>query len=343
MRVEQSTGMLSGTWDARVTLRGRHGARRVRSHRHRSVEYFTELTAIIDPPLRLGLRADALSLLDRVRTLVGPADLHVGHDELDRLFWIRARDAEVARVVLGGVAEALVAAAEQHPGVWISDRYVTIRHAGYVRDLEVCRAALSAVGRIATRVLDTRACAWPDWEVPLAAAWQQIADAWGLTHDPVAGRLEGVVRGTRITLSLWDDGEGTTLALGLRAPLGCALTLTRQGSGFFAELFRGQDVTTGDAAFDAAYVIKGEPEARVREVLGPAARSSLAALLAPRQMLKIDDGGFALESLGRVKDPHALQDLLAVAFGAAEALAPPEACGPFRGGDAGESRRQCPR
>ncbi len=107
-------------------------------------------------------------------------------------------------------------------------------------------------------------------------------------------------------------------------PSGCELALKRQkgGDGFFDRLFRGQDVTLGDPEFDAAFVIKGEPEAFVRGALNPVARQQILQLAHSGCSITLKDGKLAAWTKQVVILREELDELMKSAYSAALALCP---------------------
>ncbi|MEO7329496.1 MAG: hypothetical protein ABI193_13010, partial [Minicystis sp.] len=279
-------GLLVGKWNNHVELRGLHTYRMVRSNtsdHHEEKHYYTELYALLDPPLLMGLRINEQGALGRAaRKLFGTEDIEVGYPAFDERFLVKGVDADhVRRLVNGPVGVELLRAAGVHPSLWISDIYATTEYSGYERDLGKVRVALEAVGRIGEALLAQRARELAPWEPPLRAAWQNVASGWRLTFDPQRARMSGEAHGLPITVGInFENGRFVTSArFTLPRPPACEISLAPQESdGFFSRLFRGQDIKVGDPAFDSAFIVKGEPEEVVRSVLTPIARQRLLAI-----------------------------------------------------------------
>lgn len=330
------TGLLTGTWDGHIPIRGLHTWElREDSGGKEYYRYYTELYAIFEPELLAGMKLYRQAMSSRAWTAVfGQKDLQLGHESFDKRYHVSAADPDLTRRILSGPPmELLLGAAERQPHLWVSDRYVTVEYDGYERDLDRCRSALQDAGRIAVLLVDARRRELAHWEPALRDSWSRIASAWECAFDPVAAKIHGVVRGTEITVETgYFTGLCTRVKVRLREPLGCELSLARQdGDGFFSRLFRGQDVELGDPAFDAAFVVKGEPEARVREVLSPLARQWLVALDQRAHAFSLKDDTLTVTARRPVVEAEALEAMLDMCFSAAQTLTAPATDGaPFR-------------
>jgi hypothetical protein len=174
-------------------------------------------------------------------------------------------------------------------------------------------------------VLDRRAKNPPPWELEIAATWPALAQGWGLQLDARRGAMTGTVRGrpTKVGLDYHNGAFTTRVEIAVPVPAGCELSLARQdGDHFFAKLFRGQDVIVGDAAFDAAFVVKGEPESFVRGALTPAARAHILGLTHTGCSITLKDGALIAWSKEQITDRERLDALMKSAYAATLALCP---------------------
>lgn len=331
--MELDGARIVGSWSqGRVRLVGRHTYRvqRVRKREggpsdERTV-YFTSLFAPCDPPLLLGLRITPRGAIERAAgdLFGGEPDIAIGHVALDRALEIRGREREHVASLLGDVAswqrlERLVG----QPAFTVSDRGVDVELPGWERDVARVREALEAAASLAEHLLDRRRDMPPSWEPSLQRAWGEIAAAWRIGFDAPRLRMEGDVRGRGVCLETAAEGERllTRVRIALPGAAGVHLGLARQdGDGFFKRLFRGQDIATGDVAFDAAFVVRGDPEDGVRARLGPAARAQLLQLLAGDAGIEVKDGALLVSAGAPMLSAEALDALLKLAFSAAEAL-----------------------
>lgn len=333
------TGLLEGKWNGHVELRGLHTYRTVRGpapdHREER-HYYTEFYALLDPALIMGLSIREHGALGQFAgKLFGVKDIEVGYPAFDERFVVKGVDAEhVKRLLNGPVGVELLRAAGVHPSLWISDIYATTEYSGYERDLGKARVALEAVGRIGEALLATRARELAPWEPPMRAAWQAVAKGWRLSFDPPRANLKGEAHGLPIAAGIsFSNGRFVTSArFTLPRPQPCDISLAPQNSdGFFSRLFRGQDIKVGDAAFDTAFVIKGEPEATVKAMLTPAARQRLLAVRTRVGEVRLENGDLYLSVPDMILAPEQLDELLRLGFEAAEALSPGCAPGsPYR-------------
>lgn len=329
-----ASGVLSATIEG-IEVRGQHTYELVRRPNHDDYyRYYTHLYAIIDPPLRMGLRLSTLGWAERKKDeLLGPKDIQVGIPELDRLYSIAGQDPHhVRRLLWGRPAETLLSMVATQPQLTVNDQYVVIEYPEYERGLEKCRWSLHAVARLAGVIAEARRREAAAWEPAWAATWSAVARGWGLELDAPRGRIEGAVRGTSVIAQLSPDGTHTELTITLGRRLGCTLKLEKQnGSGFFAKLFRGQDIIVGDAAFDEAFIVKGQPESDVRTLLNPDACRALVAALASYEGLEMEDDTLRVAVAHRIDHPEELDRLMKVCFAAATALFPAvRAESPFR-------------
>jgi hypothetical protein len=195
----------------------------------------------------------------------------------------------------------------------------------YESEVERYREAFDLFAWAALIILDRRAKNPPPWELEIAATWPGLAQHYGLELDVRRGVMRGTVHGRRTQVGLgYHDGEFTTcVEIAVRVPAGYELSLARQDSdGFFAKLFRGQDVVVGDPAFDAAFVVKGEPEPFVRAALTPSARMHLLELTHAGCSITLKKGTLVVWTKERIIERERIDELMKTAYAAALALCP---------------------
>lgn len=197
------------------------------------------------------------------------------------------------------------------------------------------RAVFDLFARTAHGILERRARNPPPWELEIAARWPALAQGWGLQLDPRRAAMSGLVRGrpTSVGMEMKDGVIVTRVEIAAPAPPGCRLSLARQdgGDGFFSRLFRGQDVIVGDPAFDAAFVIKGEPETFVRAALTPQARQAILGLAHASCSISVDDGKVVAWARSLLTDHEHIDALMKSAFTAATELCPEPKAAPQGG------------
>jgi hypothetical protein len=170
----------------------------------------------------------------------------------------------------------------------------------YESSPEAYRSAFNALTGAAKFMVARRAADPAAWEGAIQANWAKVARPWGLSVDPRRYRFWGKVQGRDVIVQpviAWDPVDEKTsvfttkVQIQVGLPAGTALSLAHQnGDGFFKRLFRGQDVKLGDEAFDAAFIVKGEPEEFVRTALGPVVRAQLNTLRANGYEVTLHDG-----------------------------------------------------
>ena len=136
--------------------------------------------------------------------------------------------------------------------------------------------------------------------------------------------MTGTVRG-RTTSARVINQHGTLLtcvAVEVPVPAGCEMSLSRQEDGFFKKMFRGQDINVGDPAFDAAFVIKGKPEAFVRDALTPTAREQILGIEHAGCSITLAEGVLKALSKDLLTTGEHLDGLMKAAYSAALALWP---------------------
>lgn len=268
-------------------------------------EHYTRLTAFFDPPILVASDADpAFRWLDAAyakRLWDGPPMTQV------------AEGAKPLGLSIGYGGEGLA-------GTW---REYEQRAERFAAGFDLLAWGVGAI--------EARHAADPaPWEVAMRSSWPRVAAGWQLAFDPKGGKIDGQVQGRRVTAGpaiLRGDGGGATARLttevgvAVALPAGCKLSLSPQdGDGFFKRLFRGQDIEVGDAAFDAAFVVKGEPEPVVKALLGPATRHALGALVRSGAVVDVKDGMLEVWATDFTAEGRQLDELLRYVFQVAAAL-----------------------
>jgi hypothetical protein len=299
LRVE--SGILMGQWNGLAV----QAAFDNEYDRERDTYYHsTSLRAYFDPPLWLGTR--------EVR----------GLDEAHRKRVLEAG-------VLGELAASVVKAT-QLSDYWVGPLSVSGKWWRHEGAADRYRGAFDALTHAASVIVARRAADPAAWERAVHANWPEVAKAWNFAVDARRYRLWAKVHGRDVVVCPTierDPNGGTTdvfttkVQVQLGLPPGAALSLSRQnGDGFFRRLFRGQDVILGDVAFDAAFVVKGEPESFVRAALGPGARAQLTALRADGYEVTLHDGVLDVLAPSFTSDAAELDALLKRAVATATAF-----------------------
>jgi hypothetical protein len=264
-----------------------------------SYYHATHLYAELDPPLLLG-RGAIRGLDPEHRRRVLDESL------LDEL---------VTRTKSAGPFSdcGVYVASETVGGTWY-------RHEGDAAKYRVGFDALTSAAKV---ILARRAADPAAWEIAVRSEWPPVASGWNLSLDSRRAQLEGTVRGRRVLVraAIVEDLFTTTVRIALGLPEGCTVSLAPQhGDGFFKRLFRGQDVILGDAPFDAAFVVKGEPETFVRAAVGPAMRAQLVTLATSGCTVSLDKGVLEVCAAGFTATAAQLDELMKRTFAAIDAF-----------------------
>jgi hypothetical protein len=334
-----SDGVVRGLWGGVTELIGVHDSEETEcegsdGQRTTSVQHFTNFFANISPPLLCGLRCFSRGSVGQfAEKLLGTRDLQTGHAEFDRLYDLYAADSTLGLQLIRQVASILAEVHPHVPKLTISDQYAMVRVNHWTNDLNAARTAFEAVGRVALGLQTERARTVASWEPAFQSAWSSVASAWALNFDPKRATMEGTVRtlGVSASTDYEKDHLRTSIEITLPSAVPASFQLTRQDDGFIARRCRGQDIVVGNPAFDAMFVVKGEPEAQVRALLTPKACAWLVAAYTQLGGFVLVDRSFRVTSPDALLTARALQSFLELCFGAAESLMPQgNVAGPFR-------------
>jgi hypothetical protein len=287
-------GALTGAWRGVVPVQARFDNAFQRYNANTSegdYVHYTLLSARLDPPLLLPDPEHFRRVVDQGL-----------RDEV-------ARRAQLLGLSSYGFGDQAVSAQWQH----------------YEENAERYRAAFELLAWAAQTIQARRAADPPRWELEVRHAWPGLAQAWGLSLDPRRGQMEGGLRGRSLVARLAAEQHGmvTEVRVSVALPAGTTMSLVRQeGDGFWKRLFRGQDIQVGDAAFDDAFIIKGEPEPVVRSLLGPLARRKILGLVSTSAAFELKDGTLTTWGPDCSADPARLDALLKASLEAAEAICP---------------------
>jgi hypothetical protein len=285
------------------------------SGKNSQTHYFTYVDVVFDPQLKRGVnarRADAVSKL--FGDVFGQRDIQLGSPELDRELRIDGLDPEQVRGLfgVGGIAARLLA--RHDPFVpHVTDGHVRLEARGVLARPEQVRPAIAPAVALYRAVLAAwRALPPSVEEARLEPTWRRVAERLGLAYEPrgmrACGRSGEV--GARFELVIHDRGWATELAATFDPPLGVGFRIAREGVlAGIGKLFGAQDIKLGDAAFDAAFVVKGKDEQRVREILVDDARAGLLELARAGELI-VDDGTVLLRLPRIVDDELELRELL---------------------------------
>lgn len=312
----QGEGMVGALAGQRVAMR-----KEQRSHGKSSVTY-TVYEAYVSPPFDLGLSIREKNLLSGVAALFGQQDVATGNAVFDDQFLVQGDEPARIRAALTPEVQGLLRQLAHHGyDAYLSD--VAVR--AEVRELEMhagrIQATLQLVATLGAALERARSV------IPVAAALAPHRDKWAQY-----AKLVGL-RGLDCPLCMWGELEGLFVqAYAVRAedhryhlevrvkfdkPLGVGLSV--QPKRIFdnlATLFGGQDVETGDAAFDRAFIVKSTREDLVPHLFDESVRATLLELNDHHPIYLFDDG-VTLRSQS-LHDPSQVPRLIAKAKGVLE-------------------------
>jgi hypothetical protein len=238
--------------------------------------HFTHCIAEIDPPLWIGLRAllDKGGLISQLFQTNAPQYAAWDPHRLQQLFAYRANDGYDPHEVLATAYESGLRAE-------VDDTSVRFTASAHVTDAPSIGSAIDGATLIAARLRAARARLGPaQWEIDAALAWGLCAGRHGLAFDKERFRASGLIEGSRADLRLLGGANPMTrFRLRYPQPLACTVRVTvGPPPSWLGQLLGVQDIELGDPAFDPLFVVKGQPEPAVRQLLGAHARAALVAL-----------------------------------------------------------------
>jgi len=261
-------------------------------------------TAIIDPPLRMGLAIGREGFLEGLFDSLGvSSDVVVGDAALDAALRIRAIDGPHAAAVLAdpGVRGALLAGA-QYGTFGVTDDQVLCGHDRWARDASELAGSIERVHAIARSLRDARARTRASWELALDGSWGAIARTDAMQWSPERTRLATRAGDAWVILEI-GVLEGrliTRLALRFDGPLGMGLRVARTGMGAqLGALLGAQDVQCGHRAFDDAFTVKAKDAEAARSVLAEGGADAIVRIASVMPELEVTDAG-ADASIGTV-------------------------------------------
>ncbi len=232
-------------------------------------------------PLGLGFRIRRKGRGSRKRT-----QIPIPHKRLARRIEVACDDPERATQLLGGpVLDALLAISSRWPDLQVDDTRVRLRLRRAEAGPDRLRDLLASLEGLASAIESARLGLGP--MVPLDT-WRAAAERLGLTLEEGLPALSGQLNGHSVVACAMRDGVRIVVDVRVRrAGPRLGLSLSLQPMDVPPSLL-GQDIPMGDAAFDQAFVVKGWDPGRVRDAVGPEARSRLIAL-SQRATLRVDD------------------------------------------------------
>jgi hypothetical protein len=268
--------------------------------------------AEIDPPLWMGLRVcmDRRSLLPGsvIAQDVQQASSFVQAWEPARLqqLWSQRRND-------GNDPWDLVTSAFQSGlDVQLDDHGVRFVRHGYALMPQSLAPPLEAITTIAQRLKAARAQMGPaPWEHAAAEAWTELARRHEMELDRDRLRAHAVLESCDVDVRLVSHVQPrTVLRVRFPNPVGLRLQIVPGHASRLPKFLGGQDVATGDRAFDEAFVVHGAPAPRVRETVHAQMRRDLLALAATGARVEVQDDHLEASLPGLCLEAAQLDELL---------------------------------
>lgn len=271
-------------------------------------------------PLGLGITLRRRGLSERLFRRGRAPEVDFEDPELARALEVRGDDrARVRALFTPEVRGALRLLMARWPDVVVTDHSVRV----HLRQPESSERRLEALVDAMLALCEgleeaRRRIEPPPRLAPLAESWGPMRDRLGLDLEPWLPAAAGSPDGRRLVLAPRREAHGYAAELRLyfrpHPETGIRVRTQLQAEDHWSV---GQDIPTGDAAFDAAFVVKGWDPGRIRALLTEEARRSLSTLGA-QGALELDDHALVMHQLPL--EPEALEPLAREALRLADAL-----------------------
>ena len=268
---------------------------------------FTHWLAEIDPPLWMGLhgrlrKGGALAQFFETNT---PQWTAWDPARMSALFGVRMNDGFDPYDVLAKAFEVGLKAE-------VDDHSVRFERETYALHPNSVGPPIDMMLFVAERLKLARLRLGPArWELDAAAVWTAFSGRCGLTFDRDRLRLHGTLEGSRVDMRLVGEPvPRTTLRVRYPKPLGIGLFI---GRGTVLGLFKFlgvQDIELGDPAFDEAFIVKGNPEPVVKQVVHAEMRREIMGLAQRGLQLTVFDDHLDVSAPGMILDGARLDELL---------------------------------
>ncbi len=232
----------------------------------------TGVIARIDPPLLLGLGVRGRNFMDGL----GPGGALLGDPSVDKRLYLSGFDHSRVTALLSlheADSRALVSAilAIDPLEVHVTDSLVLISEQGTNTDPHLVGPLIDRAMRLANGFASRRrTLAATPQELAMHGEWQRFAGAHDFRFDAARMKLEGVVEGSAVEMAIETESRisRTTVTVRFPSSVDVAFTARRTEMPNFLQGLFGQDIKIGDPAFDEMFLVTGQPEEAVREVLG---------------------------------------------------------------------------
>jgi hypothetical protein len=286
---------------------GSYGAMQAMTPRHGML-----WLAEIDPPMWMGLRV----AMDRHSPVAGSffeQDFQQSFSleqawepaQLAQLWSYRRNDGLDPRELLLGAFRLGV-------NVQLDDHGLRFSRSGYALMAQAVAPPLEAIVTIVQRLKAARAqMGEAPWQAAAADAWGALAQRHGMQFDRARLRAYADIERSDVDVRLVSHVQPrTTLCVRFPNPVGLRLQIEPGKASRLPKMLGGQDVRTGDAAFDEHFVVHGAPDALVRETVHAQMRKELLALAATGARVEVQDDHLEASLAGLCLEAARLDELL---------------------------------
>ncbi len=233
---------------------------------------YTGVLARVDPPLFLGLELRGKPPL---HGLFGGESLAVGVPAFDANLVLSSFDATQTRTFFDpddpAAASLLEGVARQVPSeLLITDSVVDLSTPNTTTDPRQIAARLDQAAWLARALSERRAALpWRRDELAQRAEWEAFAQRRGYVFSPERMKLSGQENRAAVEVALETEPRGVKTSVSVRfpTPVGFGFAARRTTTPSFLQGIFGQDIRVGREPFDRLFVVTGNPEERVRELL----------------------------------------------------------------------------
>jgi hypothetical protein len=276
---------------------------------------YTVIEARIHPQLDIGLNVRRISpgWLGGVESAFsGIRDHTIGVPALDAAFLLGGDEPHRIAALLAPPLGPALHTAAQTAQVLLSDARIQIEEAGEPREALVAWA-IPMVASLARALEATKL------GVPAATPLAKLADGYrtaagvlGLRWMPTPLALGGTIEGIGVYSGATRYGQFRYKAMGTAvfpSPLGCGFSIkSAKHMSIVDRVLATKDIPLGDAAFDDAFLVRANDEARAKHVLSAEVRAGLSAL-AEAGAIELRDDALQIR-LEHMPEAHAVPPLI---------------------------------
>jgi len=281
----------------------------------------TEVTCSAALPRTLGIGLALVGRRDGDNALGPPALRVATRPGLERLR-VSARERKLAAELLSGAVEELLLEATRGRALpRIDDDSVALTSRGTDHNptwMLRTSVRLALALQRARSVLPAT-----DHEKALQECWESVARSTGAKFDPLRERLVLDLGSARLRVALKLDAGGsreTKLDLEFPTKIAEKLSITNTEDHGKWDVWVGGELKLGDEKFDAAFVVRGAPEERMRSLLSAKIRADLCELATLTDHLVLREDGLEARVGRVVTEPEQLSQLLNALTELAESL-----------------------